>query len=163
MAQEPSRDDGERTENASAKRQREAREQGRAPLSREVAPLAAAASCLALLATITPDAVRHLAVVMAQLLARAHETTPSGGLRALGAAALWVAGPIAVAAGLATSLAVLGQTGFLIRLGAAAPDPGRINPLAGLARLLGPHNLMEAGKSLLKVALVGWARSEERR
>lgn len=147
----------DKTEAASAKRQTEAREQGRAPLSREVSGLAVMGVCLGLLATVMPDAVRHMVGVMANLMAESGSLGVVPALRMAGVALLWVAAPFAVAAALAGSLSVLVQTGFLVRLASAAPDFSRISPMAGLSRVFGTHNLMEAGKSLLKLAAVGWA------
>ena len=49
------------------------------------------------------------------------------------------------------------QTGFLINGGALQPDLGRISPRAGLRRLFGSDGLVEAGKSLAKVAVMAFA------
>lgn len=147
----------DKTEAASGKRQTEAREQGRAPLSREVSGLAVMGACLVLLATVMPEAIRRMVGLMASLMSQSDSIGMVPALRMAGLALLWMAAPFAVAAGLVSSLSVLVQTGFLVRMAAAAPDFSRISPMAGLSRLFGTHNLLEAGKSLLKVVAVGWA------
>lgn len=48
------------------------------------------------------------------------------------------------------------QTRFNIASESLKIDLTRINPLNGLKRLLSPRGLVEVGKSLLKLALVGW-------
>ncbi len=53
--------------------------------------------------------------------------------------------------------AVLGQTGFLLSPAALRPNLARISPAAGLRRLLGPDSLIEAGRSLVKLLVIGIA------
>lgn len=53
--------------------------------------------------------------------------------------------------------AVLGQTGFLFSPATLRPSLARISPAAGVRRLLGPDSLIEAGKSLVKLLVVGVA------
>ena len=63
--------------------------------------------------------------------------------------------PVAGACLVAGLLASVIQVGFKPSAKAAAPDPKRINPLNGLKQLLGPNALVEGGKSIVKVAVVG--------
>ncbi len=59
--------------------------------------------------------------------------------------------------------AMLGSLGF--RSGALAVKPGKLNPLSGLKRIFGMQGLIELGKSILKVTLLGaaawWALKSE--
>ena len=63
--------------------------------------------------------------------------------------------PVAAACLVAGVVASVLQVGLKPSLKAAAPDPKRINPLSGLKQLLGPNALVEGGKSIVKVAVVG--------
>ena len=74
-----------------------------------------------------------------------------GAVRDTGMAVAPIAGACLVAGVLASVL----QVGFKPSLKAAAPDPKRINPLQGAKNLLGPNALVEGGKSIVKVAVVG--------
>lgn len=49
--------------------------------------------------------------------------------------------------------AVLGSAGF--RWSAIKPKPSKMNPLSGLKRMFGTHGMIELGKSLAKVTLLG--------
>ncbi len=50
----------------------------------------------------------------------------------------------------------LAQTRFLFATGKLKPDLTRLNPLNGLKRIFSKQGLVELGRSLLKLALVGW-------
>jgi flagellar biosynthetic protein FlhB len=78
-------------------------------------------------------------------------------LHLAGRALLVLALPMALVVGLAAAAGILLQTGFLVNLSAIAPDFSRISPLSGLKRVFGTHHMMEAAKSILKVAVVGFA------
>lgn len=52
--------------------------------------------------------------------------------------------------------ATVGQTGFLWAGKKIGFDFNRVNPLNGFKRLFSPRGLVEMGKSLLKLGLVGW-------
>lgn len=58
---------------------------------------------------------------------------------------------------LAGSAAVLLQTRFLLSARSLRVDLSRISPRAGLKRMLGPDSVIEAGKSLVKIAVLGLA------
>lgn len=55
------------------------------------------------------------------------------------------------------SSAVLLQTRFLFHLGALRPDLARLDPLRGLRRIGGRESLVQAGRALVKMAILGWA------
>jgi flagellar biosynthesis protein FlhB len=67
------------------------------------------------------------------------------------------AAPFVLAAMLAGVAAALGQTGFLFNPASLMPDLARLSPGRGLKRVLSVSVLLEAGKSLLKMGVVGWA------
>lgn len=148
-------DKEDKTEAASARKLQQAREEGRAPLSREVAGLAVLGSGAAICAMWLPASLRESVVVLSRLLSDAATLDLASAMRLAQRGWFALVWPFGVAAFLASALAVLGQTGFLVNTAALKPDFGKLNPAAGLGRILGPHNLMEAAKSLLKVAVMG--------
>ena len=157
MAGESDKED--RTETASTRRLQQAREEGQAPLSREVAGVAVLAGAAWLIAVFLPQAVRDSSAVLGQLLSGFATLDVPSALRLARAAWLGVVWPFVIMALLVSAVSVLGQTSFLIKTSALRPDFSKINPLSGLARVFGPHTMMEAGKSALKVlvmAIFGW-------
>lgn len=148
-------DTEDKTEAASAKRLQQARDDGRAPLSPEVAGLAVLACGVAVLSQILPGAGRSTVNALALFLAEAHRMdVPTATTRAM-RSWLGISWWFAVGALLAGSLGVLIQTGFLVNMAAAKPNFSKLNPLSGLGRIFGPHNLMQAIKSTLKIAVMG--------
>ncbi len=148
-------DKEDKTEAASAKRLQQAREEGRAPLSPEVAGLAVLVCGVLVLGQVLPSVARDTAQSLAALLSDAHRldlgTAAGRAVRSWLGLSWW----FAVGSLLAGCFGVLLQTGFLLRMAAIKPNFGKLNPLFGLSRLFGPHNLMEAGKSSLKIAVMG--------
>ena len=151
------------TEAPTAKRLLEAREAGDLPVSRDVAILAGLAGGVFGASVLMPPAIRRLGDQMADFLAsvdRIHLTgahTDGTVLRLLVSALtviLAVAGP-AIAG---TIGAFLLQTGFYVGGTPIHFTPGRINPGAGLGRLLSKQNLMEflkaCGRLLLLVGVI---------
>lgn len=148
-------DNEDKTESPSQKRLDQAREEGRAPLSREVPALVVLASGAWLLSVYAPKAVRESAAVLTRLLSEAHLMALPEALGLARRGLVGVVWPFALAGLVASALGVLTQTRFLLKMSALQPDFGRLSPLAGLMRIVGPHNLMEAAKSLVKVVVVG--------
>lgn len=145
----------DKTEAPSAKRLQQARDEGRTPLSREVAGLSVLVVGAWLIASHLPDAARTATRTLSALLYEAHRQQPATAMRSAAMAWFGLIWPFALATLLASAAGVMLQTGFLVRIAAVRPNFGKLNPLAGLGRVFGPHNLMEAAKSLAKVALVG--------
>jgi flagellar biosynthesis protein FlhB len=150
-------DDDSRTEAATPRQQQRARESGRAALSPEASGVAVLATMAAMLLTFGPGAARALVTRLGVFLTLDRPIEPVIALRAAGLAVLLVAGPFVLASLAAGTLAVLGQTGGLVYLGALLPDLARLDPRRGLARVLSPSALLEAGKSLLKLVAAGAA------
>jgi flagellar biosynthetic protein FlhB len=80
----------------------------------------------------------------------------SSGLMALVVASAKVMAPILGAATVAAVASNVAQVGFNFTLQPLAPDWNRINPVQGFARIFSVRAAVELGKSLLKVAIVGW-------
>ncbi len=151
----------EKTEKATPKRRDEARKKGQVAKSADLNGAAVMLAGLFALAIGGGAMVGHMQDAMLDALK--HVADPSmvdrhgiGTLLmdALKDTALAVA-PVAAAclvAGLAASVV---QVGFKPSAKAAAPDPKRINPWSGLKQIVGPNALVEGGKSIAKVGVVG--------
>ena len=149
----------DRTEAATPRRLLKAREEGRAPISREVQTLAGLAAVTLVIALAGGALAQDVANTLRVFLARAHDPNlvAGTGLRIAVIAFLRAAAPFILAALLAAVGGVLLQSGFLLHAGALAPQLARLSPSSGLRRLLGPDNLMDAAKSIAKLAITGVA------
>jgi flagellar biosynthesis protein FlhB len=154
MAGESNQD--ERTEAATPRRLQKAREEGQVPVSRELTGLAGLAAVTLALVMLAPGATREMVRLLIVFLARTHELAPGVSTFHLAGLA-WLSGaaPFVLAAMVSGVVVVLVQTRFLLSGKALRLDFTRISPRAGLKRLLGPESLVEAGKSVAKVAVVG--------
>ncbi|WP_140721503.1 flagellar biosynthesis protein FlhB [Pseudomonas sp. Hp2] len=155
-------DGAERTEQPTEKRLREAREQGNIPRSRELATAAVfTAGVFALMAMSGSLASGARGWMKAAL-------SPDPGLRdnpskllghfgELLVQLLWVTAPLVLVCLLAGLAGPLLMGGLRFSGKALAPDPNKLNPLAGLKRLYGAESIGELVKSLLRVLFVGTA------
>jgi flagellar biosynthetic protein FlhB len=149
----------DRTEAATPRRMQRAREEGRVPVSREIHNFAGLAGVTLVLAMLAGGTAQDLATRLAALLSHAGDPglTETGALRLGCIAALRGAAPFILAALLAGVAATVLQTGFLINGSRLQPDFSRISVLGGLRRLFGLDSLVEAAKSLAKVAVMAFA------
>jgi len=147
---------GDRTKPATELRLQRAREEGEAPMSRELCVLAGLAAATLVLAMAGPGLARVLSTRLVRMLG-AMNATPDMALQDAGWTMLLAVGPLLGAVLLAGGAAVLLQTGGLLRGKALVPDLSRLSPKRGLTRLFGPDNLIEALKSLVKVGVLAWA------
>jgi len=155
MADEASHDD--RTEAATPRRLQKAREEGQAPVSRELVTFAGLAAVAGAMVLAGPGVVRDLARRLSLFLERAHDLPLDAPVAWLaGLAWLRSAAPFVLAAMFAGVVAVLLQTRFLLSGKGLQPKASRISPMAGLKRMLGAESLIEAAKSLVKVAVIGF-------
>jgi len=147
---------GDRTQAATPRRLQRARDEGQVPVSRELASLAGLAGASMALLLLAPAASSDLARHLMVFIGQAHALDLGDGvgvpLRLASLAALHAAAPVALAAILAGSVAVLLQTGLLLNASALRPSFSRVNPAAGLRRLFGANGLVEALKSCAKIA-----------
>ena len=150
---------GEKSELPTARRQQEASDKGDVLRSRELGTalmIAAGAGWLALagpmMATALEDMLRRALSFDQRDLS---SFDPSGAtLAMLGRVAPPLGGLFLVAILAAIGgPALLGSFGF--RWGAIAFSGDKLNPLNGLKRIFGPMGLIELGKSLLKIVLLG--------
>lgn len=147
---------GERTEPATAKRIRSAREQGQVALSREAVGLAGLLASAAAAALLAPGQMERLLAAMRGTLSRSHALGPEAALEWawLFLGMMW---PVAVAGGLGVMLATIAQTRGTISAAALTPSLSKLSPLAGAGRLLGGEALLEFGRTCLKLCVVAGA------
>ncbi|WP_414899961.1 flagellar biosynthesis protein FlhB [Sphingomonas flavalba] len=152
-------DFGEKTEAPTPKRRKDALEKGEVLRSKEFATAAVVLIGCAWLALAGPSLIAALKAVMVESLRFGRgDIDDFQPLRPLLATGLKLAPSLAALFGLTMAAAVLSQAG----LGAArfnasllAFKGSRINPGNGLKRMFGMQGLIELGKSLLKVLLLG--------
>jgi flagellar biosynthetic protein FlhB len=151
---------GERTEEPSQKRLKDARERGQVPRSRELTNFAAMIGGSAALIA----AGGSLAGGMSQMMRRALSIDPqrlqgtdsmqsSLGDACMSALTLVLPVFAALVGLILLSSLLLGGWNFSAK--ALAPDFSRMSPIAGMKRLFGLHGAAELGKALLKCAVVG--------
>ena len=144
----------DRTLAASQKRLRLARDEGKAPQSRDATMLAGLGAATLAPVAISPMQAPGLGDRLAGFLSGAHRAEPRQAVVAAALALAWMVGPIIAAVAAASIAATLAQTGFLFHPAAAMPDLARLNPARGFKRVFGPGVLAETGKSVLKLALI---------
>ena len=157
MSDAPDRD--EKTEAPTPKRRQDAVKKGDVLQSKELGTAIVMLAGAAWIAMAGGWLVRSSAAMLAQGL-----TLPAGAAadfdpgRAIVDLLLPIVAPLATLFALTllasvAAPAVLGSLGF--RWSAAAFKPDRINPLSGIKRIFGKQGLIELGKSLAKIALMG--------
>jgi flagellar biosynthetic protein FlhB len=151
---------GERTEEPSQKRLKDARERGQVPRSRELTNFATMIGGSATLVAIGGA----LAARMSQMMRNGLSIDPTrlrdadGMLISLGEACTGALAILLPVFGVVIGLVVLASLilgGWNFSTQAMAPDFSRLSPLAGLKRLFGLRGASELGKALLKCAVVG--------
>lgn len=146
----------EKSEEPTPKRIEDARRKGQVARSRDLGGAAVLAASFGSLAAGGAAWVGGLAAYLAVALREGTRgMTPTAAVDLAGGA-LVRALALPLGAALLAALGVgLLQTRFLFSPAAVRPDLGRLSPAASLPRLFGPAAMVEMGKGLLKVALVG--------
>ncbi|MCD7099449.1 flagellar biosynthesis protein FlhB [Stenotrophomonas sp. MMGLT7] len=153
---------GERTEQPTEKRLREAREQGNIPRSRELATAAVFTAGVFALMAMSGTLARGAGGWLRQALSPDPQLrhTPMalfGHVGSLLLQLLWVMLPLIGVCLLAGFVAPAAMGGLRFSSKSLVPDPKRLNPLSGIKRLYGPEGIAELVKSLLRVVFVGLA------
>ncbi len=152
-----------RTEQASARRQEEARRKGQVPLSRDVSMALSLMAALALLYSASDQAILRVVSMVREWLALAGQpglwaAGTADSLQALllkaGADSMMIVLPLMACVVVTATGATFVQTGFAWRSDALQPDLGRLSPLAGVKRLVSWRSLFDLVKSLAKVGFV---------
>ncbi len=152
-----------RTEQASARRQEEARRKGQVPLSRDLSMALSLMAALALVSFASDQAILRVVSMVREWLVMAGQpglwaVGTAESVQALllkaGADSMMIVLPLMACVGLTATGATFVQTGFAWRSDAFQPDIGRLSPLAGAKRLLSWRSLFDLVKSLAKVGCV---------
>jgi type III secretion protein U len=148
----------DKTEEATPRRQRKAREEGDSGAS----PYAAQAIAFVAALALAPSAVRALADRASDDLraAIAHASRPSAsvvGFDALTLATTVIAltAPVLLAAGVAAAVALAAQTGGAVTTSRLGLKLERLNPVQGLKALFSAARLFAVARALVAVAIVG--------
>ena len=151
---------GEKTEKATPKKRREARERGQVARSTDLQGAVVLLVGVIALGATGPAMVQRMADVLRGgiLQMSSPDIVSEKGLGVLmstaGQEALLAVAPIALAcmvAGMATSV---GMVGLKPSSKALRPDARRLNPVQGFKNILGPNAVFEAVKSIAKVGVV---------
>lgn len=150
--------DIDRSEAATPFKLRQAREKGQAARSTDVVACTVFAAAMAYGAWLGPSLVDNLLALARSAFvaapAVAHEAALWPVATALAVDAARLLAPFWLVLLAAAVLASLAQTGPLLALQPLQPDLSRINPAAGLRRLLSVRTLFDGGKALVKLAVL---------
>lgn len=151
---------GEKTEQATPKRRKDAREKGQVLKSVEVIAAASLFTMFAVFKILGPYLVEQITNMLTRYLSGDidYMSLNMDNLTSIFAQALlafaMIAAPILFIALLVGLLANIMQVGFLFSTKALAPKMDRINPLQGMKRLFSIRTIYELGKSLVKITLI---------
>jgi flagellar biosynthetic protein FlhB len=158
----------ERTEPATAKRRTDARNKGQVAKSTELISAIALMTAVIFLAGNGSSFVQPLVNLMRQVFSRYLLTDVSSGMllgrpvdlaNELGLLALGVITgilPFFMALMVIGVITTIAQVGFKITPAAMMPSLGKLNPISGISRLFSKNGLVELGKALVKILLVGY-------
>jgi flagellar biosynthetic protein FlhB len=148
----------DRTEKPTAKRRKEARQEGRVARTPELAGWLGILVITSLLPTVLRSATGRVTGVVGQVSQVIARPTPAAAL------AVFESGltqtfdillPVVGLLGVLALVANVAQVGFLFATKAAAPTLSRLNPLEGIRRLFSPATVWQLVKELGKLLLVG--------
>jgi flagellar biosynthetic protein FlhB len=154
------RDEDQQTEEPTDKRLEEAREEGQAPISREIATWSMFVAILIVVSYLGPMMGKEMLHILRTFLENAHAISLEGkGIQTL---AIHTLAGVALASMLVfcllTVAAVLGtmvQTGFLVNLNRVRFDPERVFSLQTLKMMFSTNTLVEFLKSFMKLVVLG--------
>ena len=154
----------ERTEQATPKRLKEAREKGQVPRSQELSIAAVCIAAAVAIYSLGRMAAGNFADLMRDTLSidpvtAMDEQAIWPALATAGARALWIILPILGATFFAALAAPIAIGGWNFSAGALLPQFSRLNPANGLGRMFSARGMVELGKGIAKVAVVavtGW-------
>lgn len=152
----------DRTEAPTPKRKREARKKGQIPKSAEIVTWVQVLVATFLLKLTVHRGTTALGGVLAQVRDAIAHPDQGVALGLFGTALRSAVLAVLPLTGTMMAVGIIGhvaQTGGFVSLSLLKPKPERINPIAGVKRLVSPQGLWQAAKSVLKVAalvLVAW-------
>jgi flagellar biosynthesis protein FlhB len=151
---------GEKTEKATPKKRREAREKGQVARSSDLQGAVVLMVGVVAIGYAGPGLVQRMGDVMRGAILQTQDPgiVSKQGIGVLmsaaGQAALLAVAPIALACVLAGVAASVGMVGFKPSGKALKPDFRRMNPVSGAKNIFGPNAIVETAKSLAKVGVV---------
>ena len=151
---------GDKTEQATPKKRKEARQKGQVARSTDLQGAVVLLAGIIALGSAGPGMVQRMADVMRAGIAQmsSPEVVSKKGIGVLlsnaGQAAALTVAPIALACVLAGVATSVGMVGFKPSGKALQPDAKRMSPVSGLKNIVGPNALFEAVKSIAKVGVV---------
>ena len=158
MAESPGQ---ERTERATAKRRMEARKQGQVALSREVPSALILIAVLGVFYFAGSRVLEDLTRLFGEFFGQLHTTRlrtvndAAALISALFRSCLLLLAPMVLPLLVAGVAGNVLQIGFEIHAEPLAPKLSKLNPLAGLKRIVSMRGLVELVKSLVKVLFIG--------
>ncbi len=153
-------DKDSKTEQPTGKRLSKARNDGDIPVSQEIKSVGMLTAGLVVVGLLAPGVAADLRVFLSGFLARPQEiAVDPESIRTLFAGVIgevaWImAFPMAVFV-IAAIIINVGQTGWVYTPKKMRPKLSSLNPISGLKRLFSLKSLVEAGKGILKLAVVG--------
>lgn len=150
----------ERTERPTARRRASSRRRGQVARSADLTSAAVLLGALGGFAFTGERFLGNLVAVMAEGIGRASRSE-LGADQAIsllihaGVAVTRLTWPFLVVPAVVAIAGQLAQTRFALAQGALSPQWSRLNPLAGLARLLGRRGMFEASKAFAKLVAIG--------
>lgn len=147
---------GEKTEDPTPRKLRKAREEGDAGVS----AFAAQAVGFLVAVAVVPAAVRALADWASQSLREALAVPSHDVLRfdtvGIATAVVSLSVPVLLAAGLASGVTAVVQSGGIVATKRMTPRLDRLNPALGARNLLSPARLFAVARALVAAGIVGW-------
>lgn len=153
----------EKTEKATPKRRREAREKGQVARSREVVSavlLLLMFWCIKILSGYIYDRLTYIISRFLTIFTDVDSLYEASNLRNMFIQCIWffllIVMPIMAVASVASILANYLQVGFIFSSKPLMPNFNKLNPIEGLKRLFSKNSLVELLKATLKILLIGY-------
>ncbi len=153
-------DKDSKTEQPTGKRLSKARNEGDIPVSQEIKSVGMLTAGLIVMGLLAPGVASDLRTLLSGFLAHPHqlavdpESIRTVFAGTIGEVAWIMALPMAVFAGMAVLINV-GQTGWVYTPKKMRPKLSSLSPIAGAKRMFSLKSVVEAGKGVLKLAVVG--------
>ncbi|MDR3448632.1 MAG: flagellar biosynthesis protein FlhB [Alphaproteobacteria bacterium] len=155
-------DEDQKTEQPTGKRLGEARDRGQLPISREASSWGSMLGILTVIGLVLPSAMMKLVDVLRPFIESPESFEVDDRnvqtllLDSMGQVAM-VSGLIFLIMGAAAIFGVMVQTGFFFALDLIGFDLMKLSPMSGVKKLFSPRSLVELGKSMVKMVVMGAA------
>ncbi len=149
---------GEKTEQPTPKKLRDARQKGQVAKSKEIAGslgLIGIFAYILMRKESLEESFLNLYLAAGEVSGLSFEAGFSVMTNALAAVSLQILGPILAIALLAALIGNIVQTGVLFSVQAVSPDLNKVNPAQGIKKIVSTKNFINFGKEIIKVLLLG--------